>query len=83
MLSAAYKEREWCGVEWRAIRDLIKQKREEQVMFLRRGKANVPGVFSLDGYISVDAFSPSKIASFIHQRVQSLRTPAAVPQRGR
>jgi hypothetical protein len=77
LLSSAYNEREWCGVEWRAIRDLINKKREEQVMFIKRGSPRVPGVFSLDGYISADDYSPNKIAEFIHQRIQSLKAPVS------
>lgn len=77
MLCAAYRDREWCGVEWRAIRDLIKKKRESQIMFIRRGKAQIPGVFSHDGYISAESFSAEKIANFIHQRVQSLKLAAS------
>ena len=34
-LCAAYAEKQWCGLEWRAVRDIIKSKRDQCVMFVR------------------------------------------------
>ena len=34
VLCADYQQKEWCHLEWRAIRDLIK-KRHDRIMFLR------------------------------------------------
>jgi hypothetical protein len=49
LLCRDYARKEWCGLEWRAIRDLIKHRREK-IMFLRFDDAPVSGVFSIDGY---------------------------------
>ena len=32
-LSSDYANKEWCGLEWRAIRDIIKSKDHERIMF--------------------------------------------------
>lgn len=68
-LCEAYAEKQWCGLEWRAIRDLIKSKKDHQLMFVRFDDASIEGVFSIDGYIDARAHSPEKIAQFIIQRV--------------
>ena len=34
-LSAGYKGSDWCGLEWRALRSLIMQRRGRQIMLLR------------------------------------------------
>jgi hypothetical protein len=51
-LCEAYARKEWCGLEWRAIRDLIKRRRSE-IMFLRLDDGDVAGVFSIDGYVDI------------------------------
>jgi hypothetical protein len=34
VLCADYERKEWCGLEWRAVRDLIKRRQEQRVMLL-------------------------------------------------
>jgi hypothetical protein len=70
-LSGDYTAKEWCGLEWRAIRDIIKQRGDAQVMLLRLDQAPVPGLFGIDGYIDVAAWSPTLIAESIVKRLQS------------
>ncbi len=69
-LCKEYAEKEWCGLEWRAIRDIIKSKENERIMFIRFDDANVDGVFSIDGYIDANHFSESEISNFILERVE-------------
>lgn len=69
-LCESYTEKQWCGLEWRAIRDLIKSKRDDQLMFVRFDDTPVEGLFSLDGYIDARVHSPENVADFILQRVQ-------------
>lgn len=70
-LCAEYAEKQWCGLEWRAIRDLIKHKRDDQIMFVRFDDTAVEGVHSLDGYVDAMACSPERLAEFILQRIQT------------
>src|SRR4051812_41385165 len=47
-VSANYPRKDWCGLEWRAIRDVIKRMRPEAVMPLRFDMTEIPGLFSGD-----------------------------------
>lgn len=68
-LCAEYAQRQWCGLEWRAIRDVIKSKEEDRVMFVRFDDAPVDGVLSIDGYIDARSFGTHDIARFIVERL--------------
>ncbi len=68
-LCAQYANKEWCGLEWRAIRDIIKSKEDERIMFIRFDNEDIDGVFSIDGYIDGNKFSPDQVAKFILQRI--------------
>ncbi|WP_029132826.1 TIR domain-containing protein [Sedimenticola selenatireducens] len=65
-----YAEKEWCGLEWRAVRDIIKSKDSDRVMFVRFDNEEIEGVFSIDGYIDANNFSEKKVAQFILERIQ-------------
>ncbi|KNH48024.1 disease resistance protein [Pseudomonas lini] len=69
-LCKEYSEKEWCGLEWRAVRDIIKSKESERVMFVRFDDSKIDGVFSIDGYIDAKQFSEAQVAGFILERVQ-------------
>lgn len=71
-LSEKYAEKEWCGLEWRAIRDIIKAKNDEQIMFVRFDDAEIDGVFSIDGYIDARVYEPAVLAGFIQTRLREL-----------
>ena len=73
-LSSDYAEKEWCGMEWRAIRDLIKSRRDADVMLLRTDSGPVPGIFSIDGYIDVTDRSPEQVVSLIMSRLSLEKT---------
>jgi hypothetical protein len=68
LLCRDYERKEWCGLEWRAIRDLIKHRREK-IMFLRFDDAPVSGVFSIDGYLDISERSDAEVAALILQRL--------------
>lgn len=70
-LCGDYVAKEWCGLEWRAIRDIIKQRRDATVMLLRLDQAEVPGLFSIDGHIDITTWSPAQIAEAIVKRLRS------------
>lgn len=82
-LCAEYERKEWCGLEWRAIRDLIKR-RQDKVMFLRSDDAPVAGAFSIDGYLDLRTHNDNNLVGLICQRVTGKRqdmapSPAIVP----
>lgn len=71
-LSKEYAQKEWCGLEWRAVRDIIKSKGDEQIMFVRFDNAQIEGLFSIDGYIDANTFEPKQVAEFILERLKLL-----------
>jgi len=75
-LCAGYERKEWCGLEWRAIRDLIK-KRQDRIMLLRLDDADVAGSFSIDGYIDLRKHDDTETAALVVQRVTGTRPQIA------
>jgi hypothetical protein len=71
-LCAGYAQKQWCGLEWRAIRDIIKTRDDERIMLIRFDDTNIDGVFSIDGYIDGNTHSESDIAQFILHRLATL-----------
>ena len=78
-LCAGYENKEWCGLEWRAIRDLIK-KRQDRIMFLRLDDAEVAGSFSLDGYIDLRTHDDKEAGGLVLRRATGAR-PRTEPPR--
>jgi len=62
-----YEEKQWCKLEWRAIRDLI-NKRKDDIMPLKYEEADLSGFFSLDGYLDINKYSDIEIAEYILER---------------
>jgi tetratricopeptide (TPR) repeat protein len=75
-LCQAFNEKEWCGLEWRACRDLLKGKQDARLMFFRLDDTEIPGLYSIDGYQDMRTMSDAEVASAIFQR---LGEPAAPP----
>lgn len=70
-----YAEKEWCGLEWRAVRDLMKSKsrRDEDVMFLRFDDKPLEGLLSIDGYIDISKRSEREVTDSIIRRWTATR----------
>ena len=68
-LCAEYAKKQWCGLEWRAVRDIIKSKENDRVMFVRFDDTPIDGVFSIDGYIDARSFGAPDVARFITDRL--------------
>lgn len=64
-----YKQKEWCGLEWRVIRDLIKKKRAAAIMFMRFDDAELPGMFSIDGYVDLRERTPAEAVEMVRRRL--------------
>ena len=69
-LSNSYDQKVWCGVEWRAIREIIKNKNDNAIMFMKFDDAVTPGLMSLDGYIDLRTKAPIEAARLIAERVR-------------
>jgi hypothetical protein len=67
-LSSDYATSEWCGLEWRTVRDIIKRKRSDQVMFVRFDDSTVEGALSIDGYIDARKYNAEAVSRYIIER---------------
>lgn len=62
-----YEEKDWCKLEWRAIRNLI-TKRKNDIMPLKYENTDLSGFFSIDGYIDINEHLDNEIADYIIER---------------
>ncbi|AUY37202.1 disease resistance protein [Pseudomonas sp. PONIH3] len=76
-LCAEYERKEWCGLEWRAIRNIIKNKNDHAIMFMRFDHADISGSFSIDGYVDLDEYTPLEAARMVVERVRLNDLPPA------
>lgn len=71
-LSSDYQKKDWCGIEFRAVREIMMRRENQRIMFIRTDNGPVDGVFKTDGYIDANRFNPAQIADFIHERLKLL-----------
>lgn len=71
-LGGDYQGKEWCGVEFRAIKEIIMSREPKRIMFVRMDDGEVDGVFKTDGFVDGRKHSPKDIARFIQERVAIL-----------
>lgn len=64
-----YAQKEWPGLEWDAVFDLLKKRRGDEVMLGRFNGATVEGLYSDAGFIELDDKTPEQAASFILERL--------------
>ena len=69
-LSSDYERKTWCGLESRAIRNIIKARRGEEILPLRMDDSSIAGLFSIDGYIMVGDRDPESISDIILERLE-------------
>ena len=75
-LSADYQRKDWCGIEFRVIREIISERNHQRIMFIRTDDGDVDGVFATDGYVDALKFAPAQIAGFIQCAVERRRPSA-------
>jgi hypothetical protein len=73
-LCREYQNKDWCGLEWRALRDLIKTRRGDSLMPFRFDDTAVPGLFSIDGYVDVRNRTPGETVALILTRLRRDRS---------
>jgi hypothetical protein len=69
-----YQRKDWCGIEFRAVRDIINAREHDRIMFVRMDDGEVEGIFGHDGYVDAREHNPAEVATFIEERVMLLRT---------
>jgi pimeloyl-ACP methyl ester carboxylesterase len=68
-LCQEYNAKDWCGLEWRACRDLLNSKEDDKLMFFRLDSAAIPGLYSIDGYQDISTMTDAEAASAILGRL--------------
>ncbi|PKL65702.1 MAG: hypothetical protein CVV32_00415 [Methanomicrobiales archaeon HGW-Methanomicrobiales-3] len=71
-LTSDYDSKEWCGIEFRAIRELIKTKQTEKIMLLKLDDVDIEGIFSHDGYLDIRGMNPEEIVNNIIERLRGI-----------
>lgn len=64
-----YDEKEWTGLEWLAIHDLLQQRKRDEVVLSRFDHAQVDGLFRGAGFIELDRKTPDEFATLILERL--------------
>jgi hypothetical protein len=68
-LCKEYEEKEWCKLEWRAVREILKNKDPKLIMPIRFDETKIPGIFTYDGHVPVNKRKPDIIADLILKRL--------------
>lgn len=64
-----YDEKEWTGLEWTAIHDLLKKRKDNEIMLCRFEHAEVTGLYSTAGFVELDKKTPGQAAMSILERL--------------
>jgi hypothetical protein len=72
-LCEKYQEKDWCGIEFKAIQEIILERDFTKIMYIKMDDGQVEGVFKTDGFIDGRNYAPAEVARFINQRVQLLQ----------
>lgn len=71
VLCKDYAAKDWCGLEWRAIHALIKERQTKDVLLCRFDHATIKGLYSTAGFIELDHKTPEETAKLIVRRLKS------------
>jgi hypothetical protein len=69
VLCPDYDPKEWTGLEWFAIHDLLKKRNDGEVMLCRFERAEAKGLFSSAGFVELDGKTPEEAADRILERL--------------
>jgi len=64
-----YEAKEWCGLEWDAIFDLLKKRKNEEIMLCRFDHALIRGMYSTAGFLELDDLSAEQTTTRILERL--------------
>jgi hypothetical protein len=70
-----YTRKEWCGLESRAIRGLLKTHQSDRIMLLTVDGTTIDGVSDIDGYLDISNESDDYVANAIYSRLEALGEP--------
>ena len=64
-----YDIKQWTGLEWTAIHDLLSQRKHDEVMLCRFYRGAVTGLYSTAGFVELDHKTPQEAAALILERL--------------
>lgn len=64
-----YKTKEWCGLEWKTIRGLLKQGKANMIMLARFDLVEPEMLENLAGFVELDTITPDQFATRILERL--------------
>jgi hypothetical protein len=64
-----YEGKEWCGLEWDGIFDLLKKRKNQEVMLCRFGYALGKGLYSTAGFLELDDLTADQTTARILERL--------------
>ncbi|MFT6910588.1 MAG: hypothetical protein ACJAS1_007320, partial [Oleiphilaceae bacterium] len=70
-LCSEYAEKDWCGLECRAIRDIIKTQNSQKVMLIKFDQEEIEGFFSIDGHIDANTHTEDQVSKLILERLEA------------
>jgi Uncharacterized protein containing a TIR (Toll-Interleukin 1-resistance) domain len=68
-----YQQKDWCGIEFRAIREILNNREDIRIMLIKMDDGQVDGIKSYDGYIDARKHDAKTIARCIKERIDILR----------
>lgn len=75
-----YGLKEWCGLESRAIRSLLKSDQNHRIMLLSLDGGTIDGILDIDGYLNISNETNDEVADAIFKRLQDLNRPSPLTQ---
>ncbi len=69
ILCPGYDKKEWCGLEWKTIRGLLKKRKGKRIMLTRFARVEPEALEGLAGYVDLDTETPESAATLILERL--------------
>lgn len=76
-VSSEYADKEWTGLEWRIVRDVMKRRRGNDVIPLRFDDTPIPGLLSIDAFIDLRDLDPEIVAGIIVEKIKVNRVKSS------
>lgn len=70
---AEYEKKKWCGLEWRQMRNILLEQKDDRIMPFRFDDTPIAGVLPIDGYVSIGSRTPGEVAGLILERLAANR----------
>lgn len=67
-----YERKDWCGLEFRVLREIILKREHSRVMYVRMDDQPVAGVLATDGFVDGRTYTARQVAEMIRQRLDAL-----------